>query len=115
MPSCRGAGPCQARASHILIANLRRGGVLWRGRGITHRDKVAMCPSDAHLLELLDGTLVNTTALVDQVCDMCESFCSSERGSVGILTTGSGRLAGVDVADDHDVDVRLLLTTALVR
>ena len=69
----------------------------------------------AHLLELLDGTLVNTTALVDQVCDMCESFRSSERGSVGILTTGSGRLAGVDVADDHDVDVRLLLTTALVR
>ena len=32
-----------------------------------------------------------------------------------VLTTGSGRLAGVDVADDHDVDVRLLLTTALVR
>ena len=34
---------------------------------------------------------------------------------VGRLTTGGGRLAGVDVADDHDVDVRLLLTTALVR
>jgi len=34
---------------------------------------------------------------------------------MGVLTTGSGRLAGVDVADDHDVDVRLLLTTALVR
>ena len=33
----------------------------------------------------------------------------------GVLTTGSGRLAGVDVADDKDVDVRLLLTTALVR
>jgi len=27
----------------------------------------------AYLLELLDGTLVNTSALVDQVtCDMCE-------------------------------------------
>ena len=80
-----------------------------------HRDKVTMCPSDAHLLELLDGTLVNTTALVDQVCDVCESFCSASRGCAGVLTTGSGRLAGVDVADDHDVDVRLLLTTALVR
>ena len=32
----------------------------------------------AHLLELLDGTLVDTTALVDQV-------------------TGSGRLSGVDL------------------
>ena len=89
--------------------------MLWRGRGIRHRDEVTLCPSDAHLLELLDGTLVNTTALVDQVCDVCESFCSSLSGSVGVLTTGSGRLAGVDVADDHDVDVRLLLTTALVR
>jgi len=43
------------------------------------------------LLELLDGTLVNTTALVDQV-------------------SGGGRLAGVDVADDNDVDVELFLT-----
>lgn len=42
------------------------------------------------LLELLDGTLVDTSALVDQV-------------------TGGGRLAGVDVADDHDVDVSLVL------
>lgn len=115
MLPCRDRRPCQARAAHILIANLRRGGVLWRGRGMCHRDKVTMCPSDAHLLELLDGTLVNTTALVDQVCDVCESFCSASRGCAGVLTTGSGRLAGVDVADDHDVDVRLLLTTALVR
>jgi hypothetical protein len=36
------------------------------------------------LLELLDGTLVDTTALVDEV-------------------TGGGRLAGVDVADNDDV------------
>lgn len=47
----------------------------------------------AYLLELLDGTLVNTTALVDQV-------------------TGSGGLAGVDVADNDDVDVRLFLTAS---
>lgn len=43
------------------------------------------------LLELLDGTLVDTTALVDQV-------------------TGGGRLAGVDVADNDHVNVHLLLT-----
>lgn len=33
-----------------------------------------MPEGDAHLLELLDGTLVNTTALVDQVCEGCESL-----------------------------------------
>jgi len=43
------------------------------------------------LLEFFDGTLVNTTALVDQV-------------------TGSGRLAGVDVTDNDDVDVSLFFT-----
>jgi hypothetical protein len=46
----------------------------------------------AHFLELLNGTLVDTTALVDQVA-------------------GSGGLAGVDVSDDNDVDVSLLLPT----
>ena len=30
-----------------------------------------------------------------------------------MLTTGGGRLAGVDVADNDDVDVRLLLTVSL--
>merc|ERR1719429_405526 len=43
------------------------------------------------LLELLDGPLVNTSALVDQV-------------------TGGGRLARVDVANDDNVDVSLFLT-----
>jgi len=43
------------------------------------------------LLELLDGSLVDTTALVDQV-------------------TSGGGLAGVDVADNDDVDMRLFLT-----
>ena len=43
------------------------------------------------LLELLDGSLVDTSALVDQ------------------MTSGGG-LAGVDVADDDNVDVSLLLT-----
>merc|ERR1712093_39535 len=42
------------------------------------------------LLELLDDTLVNATALVDQV-------------------TGGGGLTGVHVANDHDVDMSLIL------
>lgn len=44
------------------------------------------------LLELFNGTSVNTTALVDQV-------------------TGGGGLAGVDVSDDDDVDVSALVLT----
>lgn len=44
-----------------------------------------------YLLELLDGPLIDTTALVDQM-------------------TGGGGFAGVDMADDHDVDVYLSLT-----
>ena len=43
------------------------------------------------LLEFLDGTLVDTSALVDQMA-------------------GGGRLAGVDVTDDDNVDVSLFLT-----
>ena len=42
------------------------------------------------LLVLLDGTLVDTTALVDQV-------------------TSGGGLAGIDVADDHQGNVNLIL------
>lgn len=33
---------------------------------------------------------------------------------VGCLTTGGGRLAGVDVADNDDVDMSLLLTVVVV-
>ena len=43
------------------------------------------------LLELLDGPLVDSSALVDQV-------------------PGGGRLSRVDMADDHDVDVNLFLS-----
>jgi len=42
------------------------------------------------LLELLNGSLVNTTALVDE------------------MASGGG-LAGVDVSDDDEVDVKLFL------
>lgn len=31
-------------------------------------------------------------------------------GERKVLTSGGGRFAGVDVADDHDVDMALLLT-----
>ena len=41
------------------------------------------------LFELLNGPLVDSTALVDQM-------------------TGGRRLAGIDVANHHDVDVNLL-------
>ena len=41
-------------------------------------------------LEFLNGSFVDASALVDEV-------------------PGGGRLAGVDVANDHDVDVDLLL------
>lgn len=43
------------------------------------------------LLELLDGSLVDTTALVDQV-------------------TGGGRFSRIDVTNDDDVDVDFLLS-----
>ena len=42
------------------------------------------------LLELLDGSLVDSSALVDKM-------------------SGGGGLAGVDMANDHDVDVNLIL------
>ena len=43
------------------------------------------------LLELFDSSLVDTTALVDQV-------------------TGSGRFTGIDVTDNDDVDVSLFFS-----
>ena len=48
------------------------------------------------LLELFNGSLVDTTTLVDQV-------------------TGGGGLSGIDVADNDDVDVNLLLTLRVQR
>ena len=48
------------------------------------------------LLELLDGTLVDTTTLVDQV-------------------TSGGRLSGIDVTDNDNVKVELFLGSALER
>ena len=63
-----------------------------------------------NLLELLNGTLVNSTALVDQFCSPCKRGCDRKVGGVGHLTAGGGRLSGVDVADNDHVDMRLLLT-----
>lgn len=63
------------------------------------------------LLELLDGTLVNTTALVDQVTGsgrLQESLAWRSRGQRAL--GAEAYLAGIDVADNDDVDMSLLLT-----
>ena len=67
-----------------------------------------------YLLELLDRTLVDTTALVDQVCMLCELLRVRTRPRRGRLTSSGRRLAGVDVADNDDVDMDLLLTADVV-
>jgi hypothetical protein len=64
------------------------------------------------LLELLDGTLVDTTALVDKVAGGLRELASGPTTrSLGSPPGRSthGRLAGVDVADNDDVDVELVL------
>jgi len=48
------------------------------------------------LLELLDGALINTTALVDQV-------------------TGSGRFTGIDMANDNNVNVSFFFSHIVNR
>jgi hypothetical protein len=57
----------------------RRGDLV--GRRDCIGDQTTWRRKSAHLLELLDGTLVNSTALVDQVCDICESLCSNMPGA----------------------------------
>jgi hypothetical protein len=70
----------------------------------------------SYLLELLNGTLVDTTALVDEMS--CKRTSVSARSEVvdggvfGRLLTSGGGLAGIDVADNDQVDVSLLLLTA---
>lgn len=65
----------------------------------------------SYLLELLDSTLVNTTALVDQVtCVRCQMEGRGRDGEGGCRLTSGGRLARIDVADNDHVDVHLLLT-----
>jgi hypothetical protein len=58
----------------------RRGGLVGRRRDCDE-GKTTSRRNNAHLLELLDGTLVNSTALVDQVCNVCESLCSVVPGA----------------------------------
>jgi len=41
---------------------------------------------------------------------LCELVTPRSRGSEGRLTSGGCRLAGVDMADDDDVDMSLFLT-----
>ena len=64
----------------------------------------------AHLLELLDGTSVDATALVDQVCIPSSAVVPRIRSRRGRLTSGGRGLAGIDVADNDHVDVHLFFT-----
>jgi len=84
-----------------------------RQSGTGQRHGLATKGAEAYLLELLDGTLVNTTALVDQVC-MPRSAGEARQAAAGRrgLTAGGGRLSGVNVADDDHVDVHLLFTAS---
>lgn len=69
-----------------------------------------------NLLELLNGTLVNTTALVDQVTGsgrLCEEgmlALGHDTGDIGVRLLGERNLrtSRVDVSDDDDVDVGLV-------
>ena len=66
--------PRQAKRQALSQIATRRGDLV--GRKDRSEEQTVRCRESAHLLELLDGTLVNSTALVDQVCDVCESLCS---------------------------------------
>lgn len=73
-------------------------------------DKKRHHERETNLLEFLDGSLVNTSTLVDQVtCCMVSGLYLFP--SSGVLTSGGG-LAGVDVADDDHVNMHLLFTVA---
>ena len=78
VPRETSSSPSQASDTLSQIAT-RRGGLV--GRRDCIDDQTTRRRKSAHLLELLDGTLVNSTALVDQVCDVCESWCSDMPGA----------------------------------
>ena len=62
-----------------------------------------------YLLELLNGTLVDTATFVDQVT--CNPIVSvREWVRLSSAFTGGGRFARVDVPDDNDVDMSLFFT-----
>ena len=63
-----------------------------------------------YLLELLDGTTIDTSALVNQVA--CDDISMRAHARIWRRLTGGGGLAAVDVADDDHVDVHLLFTIA---
>jgi len=80
----------RARTSSALrVDMLSPPSCLWTFKSLTViEEKHTAAHLGGFLLELLDGSLVDSSAFVDQV-------------------TGGGGLAGVDMADDHDVDVDL--------
>lgn len=69
------------------------------------------------LLELLDGTRVDTTTLVDQVSYYDESVTLFDGCREGAMVwwklTGGGGLAGIDVADNDDVNVSAVVLTVV--
>ena len=78
------SAPREAKSwpSHALsqIAT-RRGGLVGRRRDCDE-GQAARRRKSAHLLELLDGTLVNSTALVDQVCPIVSCCTPRSFGKV---------------------------------
>lgn len=63
----------------------------------------------AYLLEFLNGTTVDTSALVNEMA--CFLYVNQMSKRLGGGLTSRGRLARIDVADDDHVDVHLFFTT----
>jgi len=60
---------------HVSVADK------WRNENFEKKPgQVGRVMGVSYLLELLDSTLVNTTALVDQVCSMCKCFVTRLEG-----------------------------------
>lgn len=104
---CDGSGKARSEKHPTMISaprsaedeNVCENGARMRQRGKKY----------PYLLELLDGTLVDTTALVDQVCIFVRTLLLDREGK-NELTASGGGLAGIDVADDDHVDVHLFFT-----
>ena len=65
------------------------------------------------LLELLDGTLVDSSALEDQVTGGGGLAGIWAKGDLSVPARGGGGTRLTDVADDDDVNVELLFSHCL--
>jgi len=84
---------------------------------------IAMIAKEKLTLEFFNSSLVNATALVDQVAGLyvmsarCLLYSPPDRdhqAGEGGCSAYRSRLAGVDVADDHDIDMGLVLLTEVL-